>query len=586
MIRTPDWVVLVPLLNALLLGTACIPGQGRGDREQDCTDALDNDGDGDVDCADSDCTLYCNETFQLRLLPDTTGNRAVDVLFVLDNSPDSDLSEQRHFLPLLLNELRRRAAGPPDIHVGVTTSDLGGGGLADDQCDDVGDAARLLKQSCIEPTGVSWIVDSAPRDCLVERDNAGLCIGHDCTPDSCTHESTAVLTEDFYGCPRCRNFTQQSAGNVLSCMADVGYWGCPFEQQLEVMRRALDDHPDNIGFLRDDAHLAVVLVNTEDDCSVADPSFWDDSDTSLESPLGPASNYRCFEFGVTCDVNDRTTEGVRTGCGPRNDPGALLHPIERYTDFLLGRKDPSRLTVVTLAGPVEADSVTVRMGENGFPEVGYECLLRIPGIRLTAFARTIRAAHALSASVQTKCEGYLSDSNALQAAGRAVLRGLGEGCAPKPPLGCTDIAVALGQPGDGRACNDSCLPSCEVTDVQHAGTAQEIVTVVASCVQVCHDGPCPQNQDPALAWYGAHPPALDPELPVSACWHFTYLDSCEEGNGARFVVSRREPLSGWSQSDATCEAVLSEEGRCTDGLDNDGDCLTDLEDPDCGLATP
>ena len=33
-------------------------------------------------------------------------------------------------------------------------------------------------------------------------------------------------------------------------------------------------------------------------------------------------------------------------------------------------------------------------------------------------------------------------------------------------------------------------------------------------------------------------------------------------------------------------AVLSEADRCTDGLDNDGDCLTDLEDPDCGLAPP
>lgn len=123
-------------------------------------------------------------------------------------------------------------------------------------------------------------------------------------------------------------------------------------------------------------------------------------------------------------------------------------------------------------------------------------------------------------------------------------------------------------------------------DVRHEGTAQETASEVPSCIQVCHDGPCPDNTDPALAWHGGHPPALDPTLPVAACWHFTYLERCEESNGARLVVSRPEPLEGWSYAEADCLAVLPETNRCTDGLDNDGDCLTDLEDPDCGLASP
>lgn len=570
----------------LLLATGCRAGQGRGDHEQDCADALDNDGDGAIDCADSDCAALCEASFRLRLLPDTPDSRAVDLLYVLDDSPDSDADFLRYDLPALLSELRRRTEGLPDVHVGVTTTDLGAGAGFSQQCDAEGDGARLITGGCAEPTGVAWIVDSAPRDCVVERDVEGQCLAHDCSADNCAHEPAATLAEDAQGCPRCRNYAQQSAESVLSCMADVGRWGCPFEQQLEAMYRALDGHPDNVWFLREEAHLAVILLNTEDDCSVADPYFWDMSDNSLESELGPVSNFRCFEFGVTCDENDRTAVGPRTGCEPRDDPGPLLHPIARYTDFLLAIKEPAQLTVTALVGPVEDDTVWVSRDVSDLPYVDLACLGRHPGVRLGAFTRTIDEADELSRGIQPSCGDFSADLNALRATGRHLLRALGDGCAPTPPLGCSDVAAALGRAGDGRACNDTCEPTCAVTDVLHADTAQETATAVVPCTQVCPDGPCPDNVEPALAWYGGHPPALDPALPVAACWHFSYLERCADSNGARLVVSRREPLDGWSYAEAECLAVLPEANRCTDGLDNDGDCLTDLEDPDCGLASP
>src|SRR5205085_370199 len=62
--------------------------------------------------------------------------------------------------------------------------------------------------------------------------------------------------------------------------------------------------PDNGGFLRDNAALAIVMVTNEDDCSVR-------SDSLLLSPtvnsvtdlsgLGALQSYRCNEFGHLCD---------------------------------------------------------------------------------------------------------------------------------------------------------------------------------------------------------------------------------------------------------------------------------------------
>lgn len=572
------------LLAVIFVGTACHSGEGRGRQEADCADGLDNDGDGSTDCADSDCADVCVASFRIRLVPDTPQNRAVDLVYVLDDSSNSDADYLLFELSSVITELRRREAGMPDVHIGVTTTDLGSGGSSMTYCEGPGNEARLITSNCANPTGVPWIVDSAARDCLVERDAGGQCVVHACTQDNCAHEPATTLADDEDGCPRCRNYEGQSLVDVLRCVAGVGYWGCGFEQQLEAMYQALDDHPDNVGFLRDSAHLAVVLLNTEDDCSVADPHFWDSSDVSLESELGPLTDFRCFEFGVTCDVDDRLHVGERTGCRPRDDPEALLHPIRRYTDFLFGLKEPARLTVAALAGPVEDGTVTIRRDDQDLPYVASGGGGRYPGVRLKAFVQAVDKNDDLSWGTLSTYDEHDADLIAMRATGRRILRALGEGCAPAPPLGCTDIAAAIGMAGDGRACNDACLPGCEVTDVFDAGSAQETASPVVPCVQVCHDGACPDNTDPALAWYGGHPPTLDPDLPIPACWHFTYLESCEDGNGARLVVSRREAPIDWSYTEAVCEAVLPEASRCNDGLDNDGDCLTDLEDPDCGLA--
>ena len=60
--------------------------------------------------------------------------------------------------------------------------------------------------------------------------------------------------------------------------------GCGIEGTLEVLRRALDGrHPENAGFLRDDALLLVVFVTNEDDNSPVDGTKWTEPVAPLET---------------------------------------------------------------------------------------------------------------------------------------------------------------------------------------------------------------------------------------------------------------------------------------------------------------
>src|SRR3569623_844094 len=100
-------------------------------------------------------------------------------------------------------------------------------------------------------------------------------------------------------------------GSLFQCMALLGQSGCGVERQfkssltaLEKARQPLDKDPDNGGFLRDEALLAVVMVTNEDDCSVENDSLLlPPSVNSAKdvSGLGAFWSYRCNEFGHVCD---------------------------------------------------------------------------------------------------------------------------------------------------------------------------------------------------------------------------------------------------------------------------------------------
>ena len=93
----------------------------------------------------------------------------------------------------------------------------------------------------------------------------------------------------------------------------------------------------------------------------------------MDSDLDFLTSFRCFEFGITCNVNDRTVVGPRTNCVPRDDEQAMLYPISRYTSFLESLKDLGRLIVAAIVGPVP-DQVEVERDDQGRPKLAFSCI--------------------------------------------------------------------------------------------------------------------------------------------------------------------------------------------------------------------
>jgi hypothetical protein len=271
-----------------------------------------------------------------------------------------------------------------------------------------------VKGSCQNPTGgANYIIDVQAQGCTITKDANGACTANDCTAASCAHEPTTTLEIDAQsGCPRCRNYQNESLEDVFSCIADLGTSGCAFEQPLEAMYKALDpSNTNNAGFVRPDSVLAVVLLTDEDDCSATTPQLFDNTMMDINSTLGPLTSYRCFEFGITCDVNDRTTLGVRHDCVTRDDTAALLHPVDRYVNQLLAIHDPGRLVVAAIAGPVNATAggfgydADIQEDTGGFPELQYSCNTAtdgaVPGIRLHGFVAALNTPADLSSWAYT-----------------------------------------------------------------------------------------------------------------------------------------------------------------------------------------
>jgi hypothetical protein len=236
----------------------------------------------------------------------------VDVLFVVDNS-NSMAEEQKNLaqnFPKLIQKLDQAQLG---YRVGVVSTDLGAGNYNIPSCETAGGDAGKLRSApmvagCVPPTD-PWI------------------------------EKIGTAT----------NVPGGDVSGAFSCIAQVGTGGCGFENTLEAARQALSPGV-NPGFLRQNAALAVVLLTDEDDCSAAKPGLYDTSQQSLTDPLGPLSSFRCFEFGVSCDINDRTQPGPRQNCVPT---AGWLHGVAAYEQFFKQLKPAGRVVLAAIAGPAE-----------------------------------------------------------------------------------------------------------------------------------------------------------------------------------------------------------------------------------------
>jgi len=173
--------------------------------------------------------------------------------------------------------------------------------------------------------------------------------------------------------------------DAFRCIALIGDQGCGFESQFESVYYALAkgseaDDPDNGGFLRPDAALAIVLVTNEDDCSVSSQSLLlapNVNSVTDRSGLGALQSYRCNEFGHLCDGVPPPHEAPATNgvtlkncvsaenagktddalTSPNGDPdpthGHLWPTVAELSSYVKSfKRNPGDVLVAAIAGPV------------------------------------------------------------------------------------------------------------------------------------------------------------------------------------------------------------------------------------------
>ena len=168
-------------------------------------------------------------------------NRNLDLLFMIDNSSSMRLSQANLLtnFPTFMNVLKDLPGGLPNIHVAVVSSDMGAGD---------GIVIRLRRRRRQRRLPVR-----AARDLHVD----------DAAAPARRSSPTSAAPP---------NYTAADIATVFSCIAALGEAGCGFEHQFASMLRALGADgmpapPENQGFLRADALLAIVMLTNEDDCS-------------------------------------------------------------------------------------------------------------------------------------------------------------------------------------------------------------------------------------------------------------------------------------------------------------------------------
>ncbi|HKA88673.1 MAG TPA: hypothetical protein VKE22_13475 [Haliangiales bacterium] len=404
-----------------------------------------------------------------EILKDVPLSTDIDILFMIDNS-SSTTDKQTLFaanFPRFIQALDAFPNGRPNVHIGVVSStvDIGVGGF--DGCPHPSTNDDGIMQSmarvpgCTPPTG-RYIVD-------VKDPSGG----------------------------RMTNYSGTLA-STFACIAQLGDLGCGFEAQLEAVKRALDgSHPENAGFLRPSAFLAVVILTDEDDCSVRDPAIF-----SLPEQQVGALDFRCQPmFSYTCDQPiSPSGPGTYTNCFARTD--SYLEDPNSFTQFLIDVKGGlSRVVVALIGGPPTKDIMTGQLVLPNITQplallpsctttIGGRTAVGRPGIRLNRFL-TPFGGHGL---FRTVCQSDYSQA----------LADIGE-------LLFTAVAPCL----EGEVNTTDVEPSepglqlnCSVTDVLNVATPQQTETVIPRCPMTGPTTPSPSGPRPC--WWVQSDPASCP----------------------------------------------------------------------------
>jgi len=344
---------------------------------------------------------------------------ALDILFVIDDSGSMAENQQAVITSArdsLFAQLVDETGAMPDLHVAVVSTSV----VTDD---------------------LAGICDtSAPQNGLFQTSPQGV----DCGIDG----SFLVDVADGAG-GRSRNFAGDLA-DTFGCISALGIDGCGFERPLDAIRLALDgSHPENAGFLRNDALLLIVFVTDEDDCSVVDNSgLFGAATATLADPLGPLASFRCFEFGVVCDDDDPRAVGDKAGCVPRDDSAYMIR-VDDQVERLRGMKaDPSMVMVAGIFGdaaPVVVEPDPELVGSVALRDLCEGEASAYPAVRLHAFADAFPARYTFGSI----CDPDMGDH--LRRVARTAAGVMNrDGCLLGNPLPATCRGVAVAPDGARR----------------------------------------------------------------------------------------------------------------------------------------
>ena len=235
-------------------------------------------------------------------------NAALDILFMVDNSPGMDPKQTAltQSFSQLIQQAQQIPGGLPDLHIGVISSDMGAGS----------ESIGLNCKRVLGDRGVLYGND--PSNSLASvATNADASQGGHPQPNGCGLHSGQRWISDIAspnGIGRITNY-DGTIQDVFTCLATaVGTSGCGFEHQLQSVRVALNAdypenpkdapnqiNPENIGFVRPGAYLAIVMVTDEDDCS-ADPDDTFNNEMFLQTqvPVTETASLRCAARGHVC----------------------------------------------------------------------------------------------------------------------------------------------------------------------------------------------------------------------------------------------------------------------------------------------
>lgn len=221
--------------------------------------------------------------------------------------------------------------------------------------------------------------------------------------------------------------SMKEANELFSCWANLGVYGCGFEQPLIALKEAMRETL-NPGFHREDATLAILIFSDEDDCSAADFSIFDGN----EEDYGRLDSLRCFRYGVDCgELSNEEQEkwdayvqeykeehkndpeeseppvwprpelsaGIKEKCRPATGEiyqSFLYHP-NQIVESILAVKPEQKLFVGVIAGPTDYVEISEYMDSTSNPitKLNHSCTSirggAVPAVRLKAFTENFGA---------------------------------------------------------------------------------------------------------------------------------------------------------------------------------------------------